>query len=220
MAAAPGRRPLRYARNGRLCAAVVPDGIPLFLRRRSGGRRLPRPDGMVGAVAPVQRHAAHRHGRAAGPHFGDDAGGDNDRFADGPYLQFRLHEGRAGVSALLCLPVALQLLDARTGRGYQHFPDVYFLGTRGGFLVSAYRFLLYEARCDSRLQKGLHRDAVRRPGLSNRHSYPFVLYGYVRFRTADGRQCFPGGDLPGGRFVPRPFGRNVGDGAPLYGGGR
>ena len=73
-------------------------------------------------------------------YFGDDAGGYFHRIAHGAYIQYGLYEGRSWFWALLCFPFAFLLRHAGTGAGYQHFPDVYFLGTGRCFLLFINRF--------------------------------------------------------------------------------
>ena len=52
-----------------------------------------------------------------------------DNLIHGPRLLARLHTRRERLPALLRLPFALQLLDARTRCSDQHFPDVHLLGS-------------------------------------------------------------------------------------------
>ena len=96
-------------------------------------------------VAAVHRVAAHRHGHHARPYLGDDACGYLHGVAHGAYLFVRIYEGRTRIPALLCFPLAVHFLNARTGGGYEYLPDVRVLGACGSFVLSVDRFLLHQA---------------------------------------------------------------------------
>ena len=61
------------------------------------------------------------------------------------HLFVRIHERGTRVPALLRFPLTVHLLNAGTGGGYQHLPDVRVLGACGSFVLSVDRFLLYQA---------------------------------------------------------------------------
>ena len=144
-------------------------------------------------MAADQPDAAYRPGHPARPDFGDDARGDFDRLADGARLLAGLHEGRAGVSALLCLPVVVHDEHDGAGGGYQHLPDVPLLGTGGRKLLPAHRFLLHEEGGRRGLEEGVYRDALRRPGVPRRHPLLRVLCRdvllHARRAAAGCRRC-------------------------------
>ena len=58
---------------------------------------------------------------------------------------------------------------AGLGSGYQYLPDVSVLGVGGCFVLSAYRFLLYEAICCCCKQKGVYCHPFCRPGFPDRY---------------------------------------------------
>jgi hypothetical protein len=55
--------------------------------------------------------------------------------------------------AFLRLPVALHHVDARSGGGHQHLPDVYVLELVGWAPTCSHRLLLSQARCRACLKK-------------------------------------------------------------------
>ena len=81
----------------------------------------------------------------AGSYLGDDAGGYLYRVAHGAHLFVRIYERGTRIPALLRFPLAVYLLNAGTGGGYQHLPDVRVLGACGRFVISAHRLLLHQA---------------------------------------------------------------------------
>ncbi len=165
----------RHGGAGRSGVAELLYGVRVFFRRARRRGDVPHARAVEHGMAADQPDAAYRHGHPARPDFGDDARGDFDRLADGARLLAGLHEGRAGVSALLCLPVVVY--DEHDGAcgGDQYFPDVPVLGIGGRQLLPAHRFLLHEKGGRRGLEEGVYRDALRRPGVPRRHPLLRVL---------------------------------------------
>ena len=88
-------------------------------------------------------------------------------------------KGETGFVTVFCLSVPVYLFDAGTGGGHQYFPDVYFLGTGGCFILPADRLLLRESLGSGGLQKGIYCHPFCRPGISDRHSDSFLLYRHI-----------------------------------------
>ena len=95
-------------------------------------------------VAAVRWVAAHRHGYNARPGIGNDACGDFYSLTDGSYLLFRIYERGTRISEILCVSVAVHILNVRPRSGYKHFPDVCFLRTCGSIVLSSDRLLLHQ----------------------------------------------------------------------------
>ena len=141
-------------------------------------------------MASLRREPAYRPRIHAGPDLGDDAGGHIHRFADGPHIFVRIYERGTRVPEILCLPVTVHDEHARPRSGYQHLPDVYFLGTRGSQLISPDRILLHEKRGHRGFQESLHRHPLRGSGLPHRHSHLRILYRIILIYTGFGRNGY------------------------------
>ena len=168
----PHGGPHRYRGAGRSGRALLPDGLELLQHAATGRRNVCHADALQLPLAALQREPEHRHGYPARPHLGSDAHRHLDRQPDGTHLLLRLHEGRTGLPALLCLSVALHHVHAGAGGSHEHLPDVPLLGAGGCIVLSAHRILLYQTCRHRRFEESVHRDALRRPGLP--HRYPGV----------------------------------------------
>ena len=149
----PTARPARPRRGtARQGAARLEGELRLGLARRRTGRR-------GGDARPPLDDPARRPHRQPDRHHVPD--GDVHRHAD-PHLLDGLHARRPALPAVLRVPVAVLLLDARPGGVGQRLHDLHVLGAGRRLLVPPDRLLVRGEEERRRGEQGVHRQPRRR----------------------------------------------------------
>ena len=167
-------------------------------RARHGRGRTPRPAGLARelrlgrtrrADAPGRRPVAAPGGGPDDPARGPHRQPDRDHVPDGhvhrdpdPHLLDGVHARRPALSAVLHVPVALLLLDARPGGVGQRLHDLHLLGARRRLLLPPDRLLVRGQEERRRGQQGVHRQPGRRRGDAPRPGPALGEPGHLQHR--------------------------------------